>query len=1123
MINYEVQVPGYGPIDSPILLFGEAPAKNEVFEGKPFVGCYDSETEVLTTRGWLKSDEIQKNDLFYTLNLLTEEIQTSEAVEIIRTTYSGAMYKVRTNQVDLLVTPDHQMVVKPIVKNLPKAFSPLRLMLALDVFGKQMHYKKNGIWKGEDAKFIRIGDKKYKIEAFLYYIGFYIAEGWMRKNPRSKSEESEICVSQKSTEIAGKVLAALNEMQEQYKIWVRDENSMGTIVLHSESLAEYLKPLGDTYTKYIPHHLLNLSSRLLEYLLEGLMDGDGCDRHYYTVSSRLRDDFQELCLKVGKSARYSSRMRSSVLKDGRSIIATTPCYELGINTSQNSPRVSAKRAKRDESIIFEEQWIKYNGPIWCVSLKKNHTLYVRRNGIPVWSGNSAGRFLTMILNLAGLSRDDLYITNVSKIRAPNDKMELLESRHPDVYSEQVKIMIEEINDLPNPKIIVAMGAHALKNLTNVRGIINWRGCPTPPIDAIKHDCVVIPTYHPSILHYNYKLWVLIVADFIKVKRIQDEGFKFKFPTWKFITRPSFQQVMDTLDLIKEKGYAVVDVETPHNLLSCIGFAWSRSEAICIPFFWGTGRNYWSFEEEYAIWEKISDVCSVIDLSAQNTLFDWRILYEHNIHLKKPKWDSLLMHHCLYSEMPHTLDIITSIYTDLPFTKKDEDEEKGSVLKVGSEQKHWDYNCYDCIGTFWAIEELEKELIEEGMMPVYQSLYADVVMPLFEMNMRGVPVDMTRLQKVQEEYLILIEQYRQQIKEETGYEIKLDAAEQKKDPNEDTINIGSPQQVADLLFNKLGMIPYKGKSTDKKAMEKLAYKYQTEVPNLIINIRSAKKSLSLFSEENIIDGKVKCEYALHRTNTGRIASRKGRGRGGMNLQNVKTGETRRFFIPLPGHVMVCADQKQAEAMMVAWYARDSGMQKLINSGESIHIAYGKSVYGPNFDKGHPLYRVVKSLVHGGDYGLGPRTFSINAGLPFAEGKRHLEDFHRRFPGIRKNFHEYVKDEIRRCRTLYNPFGRREIFLDHIDDTAFRAGYAFLPQSTVTDINKTALKRIHRHYIVLLETHDGLALSVPEKEVMIAAEALQEAYNVEFKVWEEIHTIPIEISFGSNWEDQIVIDI
>jgi hypothetical protein len=112
-------------------------------------------------------------------------------------------------------------------------------------------------------------------------------------------------------------------------------------------------------------------------------------------------------------------------------------------------------------------------------------------------------------------------------------------------------------------------------------------------------------------------------------------------------------------------------------------------------------------------------------------------------------------------------------------------------------------------------------------------------------------------------------------------------------------------------------------------------------------------------------------------------------------------------------------------------------------------------------------------------------------------------------------------------LYNPFGRRQVFLGRLDrynqNKTFQAGYAFKPQSTVSDVNKTALKRIAKFYAVLLELHDSVTLSVPEKEVKYSVEALQEAYHVPFKIWDEEHIIPIEITAGDNWEDMQEVKI
>jgi len=262
---------------------------------------------------------------------------------------------------------------------------------------------------------------------------------------------------------------------------------------------------------------------------------------------------------------------------------------------------------------------------------------------------SAGRFLDSLIKLAGLYRGELYLTNICKHQVPGNKM----ARLP--YEELVRWrakLIDEINSLDGPKVIVPLGKYALESVTDKSGITNFRGSPLRPKESIKHDCVVVPTFHPSIMHYErYADWPLIVADLTKAKRIRDEGFE--FPTFQFITRPTHVEVFDTLNMLLErKGMVTIDVETPHGLLSALREGWSRSEAISIPFFWGNGSNYWSYAEELALWEKLREVLPQLDWGNQNVMFDAESLDNHKIELKPAYWDPMLMHSCLYSEMKH---------------------------------------------------------------------------------------------------------------------------------------------------------------------------------------------------------------------------------------------------------------------------------------------------------------------------------------------------------------------------------------------------------------------------------------------------------------------------------------
>ena len=725
---------------------------------------------------------------------------------------------------------------------------------------------------------------------------------------------------------------------------------------------------------------------------------------------------------------------------------------------------------------------------------------------------SAGHYLDMILEMTGLYRGELYITNLRKTPAPHYKMsnvpyaEILEHR---------KELTEELNTLENPKIIIPLGKYALEAVTGRSGITNLRGSVLRPRPEIKQDVLVIPTFHPSIMHYNYTSWPYIVADLTRAKKLKEKNYEFETPQFEFITRPNFEKVMNTLTMLEKdfpapaeadslKNLVVIDVENPHKLLSCIGLAWSKKHAISIPFYWGSGHNYWSYEQELAIWKKLGQVLPKLNLAAQNAMYDWEVMRNHKIILRPAFWDSMLMHACLYSEMSHKLDAITSIFTDMEFYKRTEDEdEKRSAIKAGKEKDHWEYNMKDCVSCFWAILELAKELEEEGMMPVYKEFFGEMLNPLYEMNMRGVPVDVKRLPSVRKELNAGIEAKMQRVTDAVGYEINPNSYPQVRKALTEALKMELPR-------DKDGAV-----STNKKALEKLAYKYRSDVPTLILELREDRSFLTAFNEDSIADGRFRTQYTLSVTKTGRLSARKPVSKKGRNLQNVKRGPARSFFIAEPGDILVGGDQMQAEARIVAYYSQDENYITAAESGR-IHLNVMEAVFGEGFTKESKEYNITKRLVHGTDYGLGPWGFAYQANIPFTEAKQKQQDFYNAYPGIKGVYYAYVEDCIRRTRMLHNVFGRRQIFLDRINESTFRKGYAFIPQSSVTDITKKALKKLFKYYVVLLDLHDGIIMSVPRKEVKYGIEAMYEAFDVPFKIWGIERKIPIEVMVGENWD-------
>lgn len=265
--------------------------------------------------------------------------------------------------------------------------------------------------------------------------------------------------------------------------------------------------------------------------------------------------------------------------------------------------------------------------------------------------------------------------------------------------------------------------------------------------------------------------------------------------------------------------------------------------------------------------------------------------------------------------------------------------------------------------------------------------------------------------------------------------------------------------------------------------------------------------------------------------------------------------------MPKNILISVDQCQAEARVVAWLTKDKNMIEAVESGK-FHLRNATNMYDVDLStkekvkayKNTEQYVLVKACGHGGNYDMGVVAFAAEAGTTKEKATELLGLYHITYPGIRhcakyfeceygnkasknkkfdasrclkcdhKGFHLYVQAEINKKRTLYNPFGRRYVFFGRQDRETYKIGYAFIPQSTITDINKQAISALHKKWRVLLDTHDGVLFSVAENLVEQATEDIVMAYkNVCFKIWGIEHHIPVEIKVGDNWKDMTEIDI
>ena len=345
--------------------------------------CYDDQTEILTESGWKFFKDVSYDDKVATLKD-QKYLEYQKPTNIINEKYDGKMYEIATKQVNLLVTPRHKLFVNKYTQRKKKNYE---LLNPHKIEGKQIAYKKDAEWSGHEKEYFEFENIKIKMDDFLKFIGYYVSEGYTYR-------DKALIICQKSSWKSEQMYNDLKKLPfnvKQKNKKISDKYGYdGSIYFFSTVLTKWSKQYLGTpsINKQLPKWILSLSARQLRILLDALVLGDGTyswwpnikstASSYTTISKKLADQIQEITLKIG----WSSNIRFSDNNIGRKGMFGTGkhrVYTITFILKKNQPIVH-KYKKSD-------RWIDYSGNIHCVTVP-NHVIYVRRNGKPVWSGNS---------------------------------------------------------------------------------------------------------------------------------------------------------------------------------------------------------------------------------------------------------------------------------------------------------------------------------------------------------------------------------------------------------------------------------------------------------------------------------------------------------------------------------------------------------------------------------------------------------------------------------------------------------------------------------------------------------------------------------------------------------------
>ena len=332
------------------------------------IHCLKPDHDVLTLDGWKPIPEIRADDEIACLidNMLVYQ----KPINVFHyPDYKGKMYRVNNQHVDLDTTANHRMYVSQCRK-----FDEYDFVRADEIEGKHMRYKKCAIWNAHDYQFILPAfadnaDKVVDMDAWLIFFGIWITEGWtIDKNIVT------ICLKKDSVknvfEEATKKLGYEIDKIFGFKKWT----------INDAQLAHYIDEFAvGTHNKFLPEWIFKLSQKQARILVESMRNSV----IYYTKSSRLADQFTQLCLHAGWSAMKTTHIKkgdATLINERTCVIRNYELFKLIVNKKFNNPEVNRSHVKEDE--IYD-----YEGPVHCVEVKGN-VFMVRRNGKPVWTANS---------------------------------------------------------------------------------------------------------------------------------------------------------------------------------------------------------------------------------------------------------------------------------------------------------------------------------------------------------------------------------------------------------------------------------------------------------------------------------------------------------------------------------------------------------------------------------------------------------------------------------------------------------------------------------------------------------------------------------------------------------------
>lgn len=604
-------------------------------------------------------------------------------------------------------------------------------------------------------------------------------------------------------------------------------------------------------------------------------------------------------------------------------------------------------------------------------------------------------------------------------------------------------------------------------------------------------------------------------DLPSVKNLDFSGYK---------TVKTLNELTNIISEIKDKGRFAVDVET--TSLSAV-----QADLVGISLCATDGNAFYApvshlrgpqlpKKEALVLLKPILENPEIKKIG-QNIKYDLIVFKREGVDIRGIDCDTMIASYLLdASRRGHSLDDLAQIYLEhkmIPIT---------SLIGTGKKQTSFaevdiepasEYACEDADVTFRVASIMIPRLREAGLEDLFQKVELPLISVLADMEITGVRIDADYLRQLSVEFGENLREFERNIYESAGEEF----------------NINSPQQVGEILFNKLGLKGTKktktGLSTSLVVLEELALEH--ELPRKILEYRSIFKLKSTYADAlvslvNPETGRIHTSYNQAVAATGRLSS------SDPNLQNIpiRTPEgrkIRRAFVPAEKHVFVGADYSQIELRIMAHLSQDKRLLEAFESGEDIHSITAANVFGLPPQLVTPeMRRKAKAINFGIIYGMGAFKLAGQIGVGIKVARQYLEDYYETYAGV-KQYMEEVPDKASSLGFVTTILGRKRYLPDLTNpnkmaqQAARRIAINTTIQGSAADLMKLAMINVHNRLLnenfrakLILQVHDELVLEVEDDQVDDAQELLRFEMENAYKL-----SVPlvVDVSAGKNWDE------